>query len=103
MDPGTINLFKLIHMVLKTRPSYTFQIFFPGKFRIVACKKNWNKVRDMVRMDVRIKEKVNVSIGDSHLQQPPQRSRSAIDQYPRLVRDKEHSWGTPSQRGNACC
>jgi hypothetical protein len=71
LDPATINLLKLIEIVLKPRPSNAEEVFLAWKVCIFTGEKDGNEVRDVIRMEVGIEQEVNVMIRHPDIEHPP--------------------------------
>ena len=71
LDPATINLLKLIEIVLKPRPSNAEEVFLAWKVCIFTGEKDGNEVRDVIKIEMSIEKKVNIVIRHPDIEHPP--------------------------------
>lgn len=70
-DPAAINLLELVDVVLKSRASEAKEVLFTREVCIFAGEKDGNEVCDVVGVEMRIEQEVNVTIRRPNFKQSP--------------------------------
>ena len=80
-DPSAVYLFELIEVIFKSWAPKAKKVFFTRKVGIFTRKKNGNKICNVVGVEMRIEQEVDIVIRHPDVEHSPQDSGPAVNQH----------------------
>lgn len=80
-DPSAVNRLKLVEVMFKSWAAKAKKVFFTRKVGILTREKNRNEICNVVGVEMRIEQEVDIVIRHSDIEHSPQDSGPAVNQH----------------------